>query len=273
MKNKIIPLFLVFLSFGMLAQNNVFSKKPLTIGEIVELKSTVLNENRILNIYLPLEYDKNLEKKYPVIYVLDGTINEDFLHIVGLTQFASFSWINIMPESIVVGIANVDRKRDFTFPTTIKKDKKDFPTTGSSAKFINFLKNEVQPFITKNYQISAVKTIIGQSLGGLLATEILFKNPDLFDNYVIVSPSLWWDNQSLLQLNPVTYTTKKSIFVAVGKEGKIMERDAKNLYKKLKKDNNTSTKVYFEFFENQDHGDVLHLASYNAFVKVFKKKK
>ena len=90
-------------------------------------------------------------------------------------QFANFSWINMLPKSILVGIANIDRKRDFTFPTTIEKDKKDYPTTGGSAKFIAFIEKELQPFIESHYKTTSSKTIIGQSLGGLLATEILFK--------------------------------------------------------------------------------------------------
>ncbi len=55
--------------------------------------------------------------------------------------------IRILPPSIVVGISNVDRKRDFTLPTTIQKDKEDFPTTGESAKFISFIEKELQPYI------------------------------------------------------------------------------------------------------------------------------
>ena len=78
-----------------------------------------------------------------------------------------------MKKSIVVGIANVDRRRDFTFPTTIEADKKSYPTTGHSDKFIAFIKYELQPNIEKKYKVNTDKTIIGQSLGGLLATEIL----------------------------------------------------------------------------------------------------
>ena len=113
--------------------------------------------------------------------------------------------------------------------------------------------------------------MIGQSLGGLLATEILFKKPELFDNYIIASPSLWWDDESLLKYTPTLYTSKKSIFISVGKEGQVMERTAKELYDKLELLKNANTNLYFEFFEKQNHGDALHLAVYNAFEKIFKK--
>src|SRR5690606_8162510 len=181
------------------AQTNLkeSSKTPLTIGEVVTIESKILSESRILNIYLPDGYNAADTLKYPVIYVLDGSMDEDFLHITGLVQFYNLQ-MN-MPKTIVVGIANIDRKRDFTFPTIDKKLKKDYPTTGGSRKFIDFLENEVQPYINANYPTINQKMLIGQSLGGLLATEILFKKPMLFTDYIIVSPSLWWDHESLLK--------------------------------------------------------------------------
>lgn len=177
----------------------------------------------------------------------------------------------MIPESIIVGIANSDRKKDFTYPTTNKQDKTDLPTSGKSANFIQFLEKELQPYITANYKTSGPTTLIGQSLGGLLATEIWFKKPNLFDNYIIVSPSLWWDNESLLAATAADYTSKKSIYIAVGKEGAIMERTARALYDKVNGQKKTNTTVFFSFFEKQNHGDALHLAVYDAFEKIFKK--
>jgi predicted alpha/beta superfamily hydrolase len=271
-KNRFLILIGLIFFGQVVAQNEIklIKTSPLSIGDKIEFQSEILNENRSLNIYLPNGYSKDSLKTYPVIYLLDGSIDEDFIHISGLVQFGSFSWINMIPESIVVGISNIDRKRDFTYPTANIKDKKDFPTTGKSEDFINFIEKELQPFIKNNYKTSSVNTLIGQSLGGLLATEILFKKPELFDNYIIVSPSLWWDDESLLKYTPILYTSKKSIFIAVGKEGQIMERTAKELYDKLKLLKTENTNLYFEFFENQNHGDALHLAVYNAFEKIFK---
>jgi len=198
-KKFFIIFMILFFTNEIFSQVKINDKQKFSIGETITFKSGILNENRKLNIYLPLGYKKDSLKTYPVIYLLDGSVDEDFIHISGLVQFGSFSWIHMVPESIVVGIANIDRKKDFTFPTTNKKDKIDFPTTGDSEKFIDFLEKEVQPFIEKSYKTSSIKTLIGQSLGGLLATEILFKKPNLFDNYIIASPSLWWDDESLLK--------------------------------------------------------------------------
>jgi len=271
----ILSLIIFTISQDNFAQNNIkiAQEHPLIIGETVEFHSNILDEKRVLNVYLPYGYSSDSLKKYPVIYLLDGSMDEDFIHISGLVQFASFPWINMLPPSIVVGIANIDRKRDFTFHTDDKKLKKEFPTTGESVLFIDFIEKELQPLIEDKYITDTVKTLIGQSLGGLLATEILFKKPELFDNYVIVSPSLWWDNESLMKFKPKPYSSDKSIYIAVGNEDEIMQREAKALYEQLKTLNKKNTRLYFKYFENQNHGDVLHLATYSAFEIIFNSEK
>lgn len=279
--NKFFILSFLFLSSTFIFSQNNKSKttetvKPFVLGVIDEIQSKELGENRILNIYLPEGYNPKDAEKYPVIYLLDGSANEDFIHISGLVQFNSFEWINQVPKSIVVGIATVDRRRDFTFPTTLEKDKKRFPTTGHSDKFIAFIEKELQPFIDKKYKTTSSKTIIGQSLGGLLETEILFKKPFLFNKYVIVSPSLWWDNGSLLNQDSEIFLEKFSqhteIYIAVGKEGltpteipRVMEVDANLLAEKVKASKSKNIKVYFDYFPAENHGTILHPAVANSF--------
>lgn len=247
----------------------ISEKTPFSIGESFSFQSGILNEQRTINVYLPANYQTDSARSYPVIYLLDGSADEDFIHIAGIVQFATFSWINMLPESIVIGIANVDRKRDFTYPTSIEKDREDFPTTGGSKKFIDFIENELQPLINSQYRTDTFSTVIGQSLGGLLATEILLTKPHLFDNYVIISPSLWWDNGSLLTIDSLVSLKEKGVYVGVGKEGEVMEVQAKELYEKLKSREPNMRRLYFSFFEKQNHGDVLHLAAYDGFEKLF----
>ena len=273
-------LILELLTRGLLAQADKLEQpgsiKPFVLGVIEEIQSIQLGEKRILNIYLPDGYNRDDTIKYPVIYLLDGSADEDFIHIVGLVQFNNFPWINRVPKSIVVGIATVDRKRDFTFPTTIEADKNNYPEAGHSDKFIAFIEAELQPFIEKKFKTKPLKTIIGQSLGGLLATEILLKNPQLFNKYIIVSPSLWWDNGSLLNLATIAdrdhFPQKTDIYIGVGKEGltpgevpRVMEEDAKSLAEKLKILKNLNVKVFFDYLPDEDHGTILHQAVYNAF--------
>lgn len=275
MKNIILLFITVLCTYFTKAQTlpQTISDTTFTIGKTVKIKSKILNENRELNIYLPTNYQADSLKTYPIIYLLDGSKDEDFIHISGIVQFGSFSWINMLPESIVVGITNVDRKRDFTYPSNNQLDQKEFPTSGKSEVFINFIESELQPYINSKFRTTNNTTIIGQSLGGLLATEILLKKPDLFDNYIIVSPSLWWDDEYILNIKPIYYNTNKSIYIAVGKEGEVMERTAKQLYEKLNSVQKENTKLFFNFLENKTHGDALHIAVYDAFEKIYNSKK
>ncbi|HRO41437.1 MAG TPA: alpha/beta hydrolase-fold protein [Flavipsychrobacter sp.] len=245
--------------------------KPFVLGRIEEVQSNELNEKRILNIYLPEGYSNSDTTNYPVLYLLDGSADEDFIHIVGLVQFHSFEWIKQIPKSIVVGIASVDRKRDFTFPTHVEEDKKSYPTTGHSDNFISFLQHELQPYIQTKYRTNGSKTIIGQSLGGLLATEILFKKPALFNKYIIVSPSLWWNNGSLLEHAPTDFANT-DIYIGVGKEGltpskkpRVMEVDANLLSDKIKSRNLKNVRVFFDYLTEENHATILHPAVSNAF--------
>lgn len=279
--NKIITLSLLLFTSALLFSQTNKSKstettKPFVLGIIDEIQSKELGEKRILNIYLPEGYKAEDATKYPVIYLLDGSANEDFIHIAGLVQFNSFEWINQVPKSIVVGIATVDRRRDFTFPTTVENDKTRFPTTGHSDKFIAFIENELQPFIDKKYKTTNSKTIIGQSLGGLLETEILLKKPTLFNKYVIVSPSIWWNNGSILNLDSAifqeNFSQQTDIYIAVGKEGltptqipRVMEVDANLLAEKIKATKSKNIKVYFDYFPLENHGTILHPATANSF--------
>jgi predicted alpha/beta superfamily hydrolase len=237
-------------------------EKVFPLGIIHQLHSVELNENRTLNIYLPEGHHK--DSSYPVIYLLDGSADEDFIHVAGLVQFYNFPWVNVLPKTIVVGIANVDRRRDFTFPSRIVKDIEDFPTTGGSEKFIRFIEKELQPYINKSFKTNGNNMLIGQSLGGLLATELLFKKPELFSQYVIVSPSLWWDKESLLKTKVEALKKKIAIYIAVGKEGKIMEEDAKALSDLLKTKLTNGT-IQFEYISNKEHGNIFHQAVANAF--------
>ncbi|MEO7121137.1 MAG: alpha/beta hydrolase-fold protein [Ginsengibacter sp.] len=263
-------------SFGQIKANTkIENTKPFVLGVIDELKSAELNEKRILNIYLPEGYNVADTVTYPVVYLLDGSADEDFIHIVGLYQFNNFEWINRVPKSIIVGIATVDRRRDFTFPTNIEADKKRYPTTGHSDRFIRFIANELEPYIQKKYHANSSKTIIGQSFGGLLATEILLKTPSLFNQYIIVSPSLWWNNGSLLDYqteilkNAISREIK--VYIGVGKEGltptdipRVMEVDADLLSEKIKNIKDKNLTVYFDYLPQEDHATILHQAVFNA---------
>ncbi len=256
------------------------SSKPFILGRIESIQSTTLSEKRILNIYLPEGYKQDDTTQYPVIYLLDGSADEDFIHVVGLLQFDSFDWVNRVPKSIVVGIANIDRMRDFTYPTGIEADKKRYPHSGGSAKFIAFIEKELQPYIESKYKTNSTKTLIGESLGGLLATEIVLTKPLLFNKYIIISPSLWWDDASLLKKQSDifldSFKTKTDIYIGTGKEGlgpgekpHVMEVDANLLSEEIKNTKSKSVHVFLDYLPQENHATISHMAIYNAFLKLY----
>lgn len=277
-------IFLSLFTFPAFSQTSQPAKiagtQPLTIGVTDQLYSNELGEKRVLNIYLPEGYNQQDSASYPVTYLLDGSIDEDFIHVAGLYQFNAFEWVNRVPKSLVVGIATVDRRRDFTFPTTIADDQKRFPTSGHSKQFIAFIEKELQPFVEKKYKANQNRTLIGQSLGGLLATEILLTKPALFNRYIIISPSLWWNNGSLLQapspLLSETFSQKTAVYIGVGKEGltptqtpRVMEVDANLLAEKIKSTPGKTVSLYFDYLPQEDHATIGHQAIANGLKFVY----
>jgi len=252
--------------------NTTNEKSRIILGHAHVLRSSILSEDRILNIYLPPSYSSSDTTYFPVIYLLDGGTDEDFIHIVGLIQYLNFPWVDILKESIVVGVANVDRKRDFTYPTTIPKDKQTLPTQGGSFRFIEFLEKELQPYINYNFRTNGSTTIVGQSLAGLLAAEILVKRPSLFSKYIIISPSLWWDNRSLERSLPISEpqpsSTRPSVYIAVGEEGDEMKEAVKGFYQTLLKKEKGNPNIYFDYYPEETHATIYHRAVYRAFEKL-----
>jgi predicted alpha/beta superfamily hydrolase len=137
------------------------------------------------------------------------------------------------------------------------------------------LKTNCNHIFKNKYKTNSSKTIIGESLGGLLATEILFKKPTLFNKYIIVSPSLWWDNGSLLnsksELLLSSFKAKTDIYIGVGKEGltpseqpRVMEVDANLLAEKIKNTESKTVNVYFDYLPEENHATIGHQAVFNA---------
>lgn len=268
MRTIVILFLLGFQALTLHAQTA--KTKPFTLGITAQIHSEVLGEERPLNIYLPDGYSK--DSSYPVIYLLDGSANEDFVHVCGIAQFLNM--IGYMPPTVIIGIANTNRHRDFTFPTTVEEDKKKVRAWGGAAKFISFVEKELVPYINKNYKVRGT-TLIGQSLGGLMAAQILLEKPPLFNTYIIVSPSLWWDNGSLLARTPhllkATEAAKATVYISAGGvEEDFMQRDAEKLSILLQQQKNLTVMYLPEAKES--HLTILHNCLYNAFMTLNEKK-
>lgn len=195
MGNVILILILMACSFTLNAQDKI------VIGNSVTIKSDILNETRTILVYLPANYEHS-SQKYPVIYLLDAETH--FVPTAGLVQF--WSRIGRMPESIIIGITNTNRNRDFTPKPTAQ-----LPGSGGADNFLKFMNNELFPYVEKNYRIEPFRTVIGHSLCGLFSVYTLLTEPELFNAYIAISPWLIFDSEYMFTLSKETFSKTSSL--------------------------------------------------------------
>lgn len=178
-KKTVVLLVLILAIFNSYSQQT-----PVHVGNIktLEIKSKELKEVRNIEIYLPPSYDKARNKKYPVMYVLDG--QEYFLHPVAYQRMLRFK--DKSPEFIVVGINSDRRKR-----------RKLFYEDANS--FISFLEKELIPNIDTNYRTlkNSERIYFGWEMAGGLGLELLSSRPSLFSAFFLASPTHFTENRIL----------------------------------------------------------------------------
>ncbi len=157
----------------------------------LRIPSKVLAETRVVNVYVPPGYDGKREIRYPVLYMLDGGEKEDFPHLAETLD--GLITANEIPPMLLVGIENTERRRDMTGPTTVDSDREIAPIVGGSAVFREFIEKELKPQIAMFYKVNDDSAIIGESLAGLFVVETVFVKPELFDTYIALDPSVWWN--------------------------------------------------------------------------------
>lgn len=167
--------------------------EALVIGETFTLQSAALGETRRINLYRPAAAPA--DQALPVLYMPDGGLHEDFLHIAGLLQVSSGN--GTMRPFLLVGIENTQRRRDLTGPTEVADDRAIAPVVGGSAAFRAFLRDELMPEIARRHRVTDEAAIVGESLAGLFVLETLVESPGLFDAYIAIDPSLWWNAEAL----------------------------------------------------------------------------
>jgi uncharacterized protein len=190
--------FVVFVACGSSPASVVPASSPsrATLGDTFTVESKILGEQRTINVYVPPDYDKS-QDRFPVLYMPDGGMAEDFPHVVGSVDVSIKNAI-IRPV-IVVGVQNTERRRDLPGPTVVPDEREAAPKAGGSDKFRAFFRDELKPLIAQRYRTTAESALIGESLGGLFAVETLLVEPALFDAYIAADPSLWWNEQSLVR--------------------------------------------------------------------------
>jgi predicted alpha/beta superfamily hydrolase len=170
---------------------------PIVIGQSYALPSAVLGATREINVWLPPGYAES-GRSYPVLYLLDGgTTWQDFHHISGLAQLGTVN--GTTRDIILIGIASVDRRNELALPTENPELIARYPTHGQSERFRRFIADEVQPFVGSRFRTNGETALMGESLAGLFVVETFLKEPQMFDAWVAVSPSLWWDGGRLAQ--------------------------------------------------------------------------
>ncbi|OTG88286.1 hypothetical protein B9T31_01840 [Acinetobacter sp. ANC 4558] len=193
----------LWLAFGLITvqiSTYTLAQSPINIGEMHNISSSVLDEKREIQIYLPPSYEKYANQHYPVIYLLDGESN--FHYLTGFVEKLSKSPYPAIPEMIVVGIVNTDRSRDLT-PTVQKADSKDGRNidgkTGGNLAFFSFLETELMPDIEKKYRTNGLNVFIGHSFGGITALNHMLNGHRNMQAYIVHDPSIWWDNEVMLK--------------------------------------------------------------------------
>ena len=261
LQNKSVPFFLMlmFLSSGFSIAQDQFR---LISGEKDTIKSLILNEEREISVYLPEDYMIS-SQEYPVIYLLDGRTH--FHHVTGAVDYLSDA--GITPKMIVVSIHNVDRNRDFS-PIAVET----IPTSGGADKFLQFLKDELDPYIDKKFRTSDFSILIGHSFGGTFVAYTLLTQPNLIDGYIAISPYLQYADNFLVnkskELLKSNYQHPKYFYMSVGDEPNYFPAldEFSTIVRQQSKEAIT---LSYEKMKDEDHGSIPYLSVYKGLRFIF----
>ncbi len=237
--------------------------QPIVVGERFVIHSEVLDEDRSIVVSLPPGYVQG-DTRYPVIYLLDGPSNLN--HTTASKDVLARS--NRMPQMIIVGIGNTDRRRDMT-PSRVEQ----VPTSGGADAFLSFIKTELIPHIESNYRTQPYRVLIGHSFGGLFAIHTMIHQPDTFDAYLMISPTLLWDNSApiegmstFLDENP---DYRGSLYVTMANEGGAMQADFERFVALLESRAPQTLHWGSKFLPDEDHGSTVLRSTYHALKTLF----
>ena len=169
---------------------------PIPVHDNFTVDSKLVNEKRVINVWTPTAYQQG-NNSFPVLYMPDGGIKEDFPHIAN--TLSKLIENKSIPPIILVGIENTKRGRDLTGFSDIKKDAEYCPITDGAKNFRAFISDELIPTINKKYRTTDKKGIIGESLAGLFVMETCILKPETFNFYIAMDPSLWWNDHYLVR--------------------------------------------------------------------------
>jgi predicted alpha/beta superfamily hydrolase len=276
-----------FFLFSFLCLNVVYSQKvkDIVIGKEISIFSDTLNQERTILIHLPNSYNDTIysPKTYPLLFLLDA--QEHFELTTGIVKFMSNRLDSkLIPEFIIVGIKSENRISDYT-PTNSTLNPEGvfvdaFKQSGKSKKFLSFIENELLPKIYQDYRASSYKILVGHSLGGLIAVSDFISQDSLFNSYIAIDPSLWWDNGLLTKMvlsskyNPKENSLKRLYISGAHNsdspvDSTAMRVNQEKFFKAIESKKLVDTKVKYEIYENEDHGTVPLPSIYNGLQYIF----
>lgn len=201
------------------------SGEPIVLGQGFTIQPAHVEGPRRLNVFLPATYKPD-GPRFPVLYLLDGGVDEDFLHVAGLAQISGA--YGVTREFIVVGVeSGVQRRHHMTFRSEDPDDLKAIPANGGSGTWRRYLISDVVPWVEAHFHVSDERVLMGESLAGLFVIETLLKQPRAFTGYIAVDPSLWWAKGALARDRALPGWTaqapRRRVFVAMSSEGPAAE--------------------------------------------------
>jgi predicted alpha/beta superfamily hydrolase len=232
------------------------------------ISSRVLGEERIALVRTPASYSGTAQR-FPVLYLTDGATH--LHHTAATIEFlARTQWV---PEMIVIAIANTDRTRDLTPTRGTTTDGQLQPTSGGADKFLTFIETELLPQVDKTYRTAPYRIFAGHSFGGLLAIHAFATRNDLFNAYIAVSPSLWWDNQVAIRETEAFLKGRSSLdrtlIVTLANEKGAMRAGFDKIKELLARQQLKDFRWDSLQLEDEDHGSVALRSHYFALRKVF----
>jgi predicted alpha/beta superfamily hydrolase len=245
--------------------------EDIVVGKYETISSIVLNETRQIMVSLPKDYDADTYS-YPVLYFTDAT--QQFQTMTSTAHFLAEN--DVIPPMIIVGIVTTaNRTRDLT--PSISKEALAKPSwysnqnPGGAGIFAGFLESELMPYINKHYRTADFNVFSGHSLGGLFSIHTYLTKPELFDGYMAVSPSLWWDNERLVTDAKLLVEEKilpnKRLFISKGSEEGPMDSTYKALNSLFEANNKEN--VTFQAFPEENHLTVVFQANYHGLKAIF----
>ncbi|RJE72198.1 hypothetical protein BGP78_19470 [Pseudoalteromonas sp. MSK9-3] len=224
--------------------------------DVLNISSKRLAEDRKVVVKLPVDYQTNNNKTYPVVYVLDGETELDLTSSLLHRMYLA----NEAPQHIVIGIYNTDRLRDLA-PTVNHDPRGPVGQGGGADKFLDFLEMELIPHINQHYRVSQDKAIIGSSIGGLFVLHSLQSRPHLFQAHLAFSPAVWWGARKTLKQvkHFVQHTPELNnfLYTSIGNEGGEMREVYDSLKPAIEKHLPKQLAFHSDVFPDVPHGLVL----------------